>query len=369
MSQQIVSTEPVQATPTKEFPKKVGVYPEENPRAEEYLQGRTWTLREFLSGFNCSARFLPNDIGVIVTLERDATIGDAFKKMVQHDITSIPIIDPTTRKPLYVLGLPHIVDYLLHKFKQEDFVPSMWARIQNILSPKSESFTGTSLMELEQNISLQLDPAPTVYEDCLLSDAVRMMLESGSHRLLVTNLNGDLVNIITQSRIVELISLLIGSIPKCAKSIETLGLGTKQVIMVNQNQTVFEAFTLMRDMKLSALPVVNSEGVLIGTISMSDIKLLGWSPEFWMLIGRPLHEYLKELSWKPENPIRSRRAFALLNEKGAPSIVRCREWHSLGHVIRTVAYFKVHRMFVVDATGMPTTVISLSDILREIVKD
>jgi len=345
------------------------VFPTERPRAEEYLQGRTWTLREFLNGFTCKSSFLPNDLGIVVTLNRDATIGDAFEKMVQNDISAIPILDPQSQKPLYVLSLMHIMDYLLHNFKQEDFSSSVWSRVQNILSPKSETFQGTAILEVEKYISLTLDPAPCVFEDCNLADAIRIMLESGSHRILVTDLNGNLVNLITQSRIVELISLLIGSIPKCAKAIESLAVGTKQVIMMNDKQTAYEAFLIMRDMKVPSLPVVNSEGALIGVISISDIKLLGWNPQFWTLIGKPLREYLSGLYYNPENPIRSRRAFALLGERGSPSVVRCREWHSFGHVLRTVSYFHVHRIFLVDATNYPTGVISLSDILRELMKD
>ncbi len=208
--------------------------------------------------------------------------------MVKHDITAIPIIDPQTRKPLYVLSLMHIVDYLLHTFKQEDFSSSVWSRIQNILSPKSETFQGTPILSVERTkgyfirhlsfiteyITLNLDPAPCVLEDCKLADAIRIMLESGAHRILVTDINGNLVNLITQSRIVELISLLVGSIPKCAKPIDGLsGLGTKQVIMMNERQTAYEAFVIMRDMKVSALPIVNGEGVLVGIISLSDIKV------------------------------------------------------------------------------------------------
>ncbi len=75
---EIISTETVQVSPPKEF-KEVGVFPTELPRAEEYLQGRAWTLREFLNSFTCKATFLPNDLGIVVTLTRDATIGDAFE--------------------------------------------------------------------------------------------------------------------------------------------------------------------------------------------------------------------------------------------------------------------------------------------------
>jgi len=374
MSESIIPVEsvpfPKAEFPKKDFPKaekEFRVYGE-NPRAEEFLQGRSWNLREFLNGFSCKSTFLPNDLGIVVTLERSGTVGEAFEKMVQNDIISIPIVDPVSRKPLYVLSLFHILDYLLHTFKQEDFSSNIWSKMQNIFRPKSNTFCGTSIIDLEKTISLGLDPSPCVSENCKLSDAVKTMLDSDSHRLLVTNSNGDLVNVISQSRIVELVSLLIGSIPKCSNPIEKLKIGTKQVVMVNERQTAYEAFSIMRDMKLSALPIVNAEGVFVGTISISDIKLLGWNSEFWELLGKPLGQYISSLNYKPENRIKS-KAFALLTEKGWQALVRCREWHTFGHVIRTVAYFHVHRLFVVDATGAPTAVISLTDILKELTKD
>jgi len=365
MSESIIPVESTMSFPKAD--KNIKVYGEA-PRVEELLQGRSWNLREFLDGFTCKSSFLPNDLGIVVTLPRNGTVGEAFEKMVQNDIMSIPIVDPTSRKPLYILSLFHILDYLLNTFKQEEFSSSIWSKMQNIFGRKSGNFCGTSIMDLEKTISLGLDPSPCVSENCKLSDAVKIMIDSGSHRLLVTNTNGDLVNVISQSRIVELVSLLIGSIPKCANTIKTLNLGTKQVVMVNDRQTAYEAFSIMRDMTLSALPIINGEGNLIGTISISDIKLLGWNSEFWELLGKPLGEYLSALRYKPENHIKS-RAFSLLTEKGSQPLVRARDYHTFGHVVRTVSYFRVHRLFVVDSIGAPTAVISLTDILKELTKD
>jgi CBS domain-containing protein len=154
----------------------------------------------------------------------------------------------------------HILDFLITKYGKQDFTPELWGKyIETVIgNPKTGTFSAT-LTELEgksnllssltflANLRYGLDPAPVINQNQTLGQAVKAMLGAGSHRVLVTDDRGDLVNILSQSRVVELISYLIGSIPKCAKPIEFLGLATKEVISVHENQTAFEAFCIMRE--------------------------------------------------------------------------------------------------------------------------
>jgi CBS domain-containing protein len=256
---------------------------------------------------------------------------------------------------------------------KQDFSTELWTKYMEevVGNPRTGTF-GATLEELEQNSRYGMDPAPAIREDQTLGQAVRLMLETRAHRVCVLNEQGDLVNLLSQSRIVELISFLIGSIPKCAKPIQSLDLATPNVMCCNENQTAFDAFCFMREKKVCGLPIVgtvdNTENVLIGNISVSDLKLVGFDSSYWKTLAYPLKEYLLNLHYKPEYYIRS-DAFSLLREKGFPELVRVREWHTFGHVIRTLAYFKIHRIYVTDSTGAPTGIITLTDVLRELTRD
>jgi CBS domain-containing protein len=370
--QQPTMTQPGQVRDIK-GPIAEKAYPKECARAEEYLQGRVWGLSDFFNSFTCKSVFLPNPLGLIVSLHRNSTVGEAWLKMTEYRILSLPILEPVTNKPLYVLSMMHILDFLITKYGKQDFSADLWAKyIEGVVgNPKTGTF-GATLEELENNSRYGMDPAPAINEDQTLGDAVRLMLECRAHRVCVLNERGDLVNLLSQSRIVELISFLIGSIPKCAKPIQSLDVATTDVMCINENKTAFEAFCMMRDKKLCGLPIVgsvdNTENVLVGNISISDLKLVGFDSSYWRSLGRPLKEYLSCLHYRPEYPLRS-DAFSLLREKGCPELVRVREWHTFGHVIRTLAYFKIHRIYVTDSTGAPTGIITLTDVLRELTRE
>jgi hypothetical protein len=116
MSQQPVMTQPQGEVRDIKAPLEGMAYPKEFARAEEYLQGRVWGLNDFFNGFTCKSAFLPNPLGIIVSLHRNATVGEAWQKMTQYRILSLPILEPGTNKPLYVLSMMHILDFLITKY-------------------------------------------------------------------------------------------------------------------------------------------------------------------------------------------------------------------------------------------------------------
>jgi len=50
-----------------------------------------------------------------------------------------------------------------------------------------------------------LDPANLIGEQSTLAEATKLMVDSECHRLMVMNEDGDLVNVITQSKIIQFI--------------------------------------------------------------------------------------------------------------------------------------------------------------------
>lgn len=84
------------------------------------------------------------------------------------------------------------------------------------------------------------------------------MVEKGTHRVIVldeqvcfpqgfVNNKGKLTNIITQSRIAQLLPFVADSSAKFKKSLKELNLGQKPVITVTESSSAISAFQLMRD--------------------------------------------------------------------------------------------------------------------------
>lgn len=309
----------------------------------------------------------PNDYGLLVRITNEETIGEAFQRMIKHQMMSIPVICATTGRPLYILSMMHIVQFLLNNFKKEDFTDSLWHTITNFFNNKFDTFRHRTLKDLEKSVDYDLDPAYSVMHKTTLADALKTMVEKNCHRLLVTNSHGDLVNIVTQSRLMQFISPFVDSIPKCYTTIQELKLGFKDVVTVNESATAYDAFNKMKAYKVPGIAVVNSNGILTGSISITDLKLIGFDNSYWNLLGKTVKEYISAVRSNPEIKIRP-SIFALLEDRNKPIIIKCKPSYSFGFVIRLFSYYKVHRIFIIDREDRPIGVITMSDVLDEILK-
>jgi len=192
------------------------------------------------------------------------------------------------------------------------------------------------------------------------------MITKKTHRVLVCSSKGELINLITQSRVMQFFPGIIEGSPSCKKTIKELGLGEKSVITVNFNESAYCAFKTMVDRRVSGLAVVDDWGCLVGNISISDFKLCGYDSRFWDLLGKSVNEYMKEVLAKPEVNIRTRVLYSLTTKEVMPA-VKCYEDDSLQVVVKLFSFYGVHRLFVVDSQRKPIGVITLSDLLKEVV--
>lgn len=322
------------------------------------------SLTQFLSMFHCISPVFPNDNGSVITIRSDASLQDAFKKMIDFKVLSIPVVDEKTYRPLFALSLMHVVAFLLKKFGEDSLKKDFYHKIINqwLHGDKSQTIALTKLSTVEKFLP-PVDDAYVVKATDSLMTAVKLMINKGCHRVLVLDANSKIVNVITQSRIMDFIAVMIDRIPKTSKTLSELELGRKDVLTILDTELAAKAFQMMVDKDISGLAVVNSEGTLIGNISVTDIKLVGYTMEYWDSLGLTVYQYLSTLVRKKDNRIQS-KALTMATDHGIPTVVCCRESDTLAWVIKTFQFYKVHRIFVVDASKKPIGVISLYDVLK-----
>ncbi len=125
--------------------------------------------------------------------------------MLSNQIMSIPVVDQSTKKPLYVLSLVHLVDYLLEHYSPSDFSNTLFNKVKNYLGTnQSQAFFTTPLSELAERATL--DVAHVLNEKDNLVVAFKKLVDTKTHRVLVMDDKSDLTTIITQSRLVQVIS-------------------------------------------------------------------------------------------------------------------------------------------------------------------
>jgi hypothetical protein len=93
-------------------------------------------VESYLSSFKCRSPVITKnkmkDL-TVVSVKEDVTfegvikvwqlyflqIFKFFKVMAEHKILSVPVVDPQSLKPMYVISLLHLVDFFLSDFSQK----------------------------------------------------------------------------------------------------------------------------------------------------------------------------------------------------------------------------------------------------------
>jgi len=326
----------------------------------------TYTFpKEFLTEFKCSSGLFPHAGGAVVSVTQEDTLQNALQTLTDNKILSAPIIDQT-RKPIGTFSIRYLIAYLLHCFSEADFINTSKSIQDSISGLFSNKRIREMLSELDNN---KYEPTHLVNKSETLLGALLIMIRSEAPRALVVDAEDKLSRVITQSRVVSLLSTMLDSIPSAEKTLKELGLGFCHVFSVEESSSAYNAFKLMIDKNISAVPVVNKDKVLIGNISMSDIKLLGYDTRYFKLLGGTVNDYLKQVH-SPQfkrNRIQSELLKSLQENVQATPVVSVHPEDSLGDAMHLLHIFKVHRVYITDSKNCLVGVLALHDILQHIV--
>jgi CBS domain-containing protein len=180
----------------------------------------------------------------------------------------------------------------------------------------------------------------------------------GIHRLPVVDSEANLVDIITQSMLIDFIWQNLEKLGSIVDLSVSEIKGNYRVSTISENAKAIHAFRQMSLSGLSALAVVDGAGKLVDNISLRDLK--GIHPDakiFWRLWNTVKEYKAKVLAdFPPPVPIT------------APLYVT--DEHTLSNVLEKMALNHVHRIYVVDSeeSMRPVKVVSQTDLLREILR-
>jgi CBS domain-containing protein len=290
------------------------------------------------------------------------------------------VINEDTGDVVTVLSALDLVSYIVEKFPEEDFV-----KLKERSSEVWQSFYGKMIGTKNQIVNERIDhllekrlfdfetidPVYSVYGTFPLQTAVELMVGSRAHRVVVLDERGRFSNFISQARLLELLLPVMSGLPELSRPLIELGLwekAIKDVAIIHESDMAYRAFKRMKEKRLSGLAVVNSEGVIVGNISVSDLKLLEFDMIFFNLLGNSVKEYLRLVSSPEllyERPIRFRPLREALSLLPRP-VVTCKLSDSLGYIMAILNHYNIHRVYVVDDKEKPIGVVSLHDVLSHI---
>lgn len=183
-----------------------------------------------------------------------------------------------------------------------------------------------------------------------MRDVVKCLLDFDVRRILVLNEHKRLQNIITQSSVVNFIYFkqhIFGDF--LDEKLSKFKSSGNPVISVYDDDVTIEAFKLMRDLRISAVGVLDNNDKLIGTISVKDLRVIVPGLTIMQRLYVPVGEYRKKMQM----------------ETGAPELsITCTMNSTLRDILRKFHDNKIHRIWIVDKDNIPIDVVSLRDFLE-----
>eukprot|EP00052_Salpingoeca_macrocollata_P004327 m.40689 g.40689 ORF g.40689 m.40689 type:complete len:339 (-) comp14141_c0_seq1:32-1048(-) len=291
----------------------------------------------------------------IFVCEREDNVLDVFKGMVKHRFLSVPVLSKTEHKFFGSVDMADIVTHVVKKFNKEDLrgEEKFWQQMT-----EANSFKDVKVKDIIRHPVSYANPYKPVEKGYSMMYACELLArEKELHRLPVVDENHKIINLITQSKVVEFMNAnkdLLGEFANkpLAKCPSTL----KPVVSVNKNTPAIDAFSKMLEQHVSGVALVDDVGTLVGGLSLRDLKVMGTGLQsFWRMYGTA-ENFEKWLRTDEEARGGKRKLLYVL-----PSA-------TVGEVLSLLNEHKSHRFIIVESEKKlrPTGVVSLKDILVEL---
>jgi 5'-AMP-activated protein kinase regulatory gamma subunit len=319
------------------------------------------TNPEFMSMLiRMRAEQIPIADGKIFVASRTDKIVDVWKGLIKHNFLSVPVIQKTGSKYYGFLDLADIVKFFVQHFGES--VAKTDADYWNLIE-KEEYFktrTVNDLMVYPLRKRNPFHPVPRGYS--LFSVLEVLARERGLHRVPIIDQEYRLVHLVTQSQLVTFLNKnlnMLGDVKnKPAKMVQGFGHG---VICVKENSLAMEAFNIMIHENITGVAVVDEEGKLTGNISLRDLKAISNDAKmFWRLyqdIKTFLHRVTAVDVELQSNTLRPRH------------MIFAQENDTIETIIKKLAEHNIHRIFICDKDQKPVGLVSLKDLLFELISN
>lgn len=305
---------------------------------------------DFLKTLKVPSPVFPNDVNKVSFISSESTIADGFQLLISQNILSVPLYNDSSKK---YIGSLSMLDIVIHALSALGDSESESVSLAVSTLNEKEHFRNYKVKDVAGKARLNI---PTVDSSSTVDVVAKSMVETKAHHVLGLNSDGELVNVISQSRIVECISSLFGVDPVLTKlgvkTVKELDMGLRDVISIQESDKAANAFRLLAEKNVSGIAVVNSSKQLVGNISVRDLRVIKSNASFLKLLSLPITAY----------------AEAVVTESGVPkSVITCNPQDTYRTVLERVVSNKVHRCYVVNENNELIGVVSLWDLLNQLV--
>lgn len=309
----------------------------------------------------------------VKVLTSDMTVREAVEFLHSNGILSAPVADPAVSEDapwqqrykgvvdmikLTVLMLDSMEVNPAIREEEEGETEEAPVSRKLVLQELSTHFSEMKIGELTEK-SQGWFPFLPLQTDATLLDALTLLGTYKMKRLPLLNPQGKLINMVTQSSVLHLLSVNMDKYKEIGdKTLEQIGLGeAKDVLAVHAHEPVQHAFDIIRKKNVSAVPVLGEDGVLIGNISARHVYYIITARNKLRLLKMAANHFIaatsdQEATWDIKN-----------------TAISCKKTDKVSDVIKRMDAARIHRIYIVDEHNRPFRVIALCDVLAKFVNE
>jgi len=294
--------------------------------------------------------------GRLVVLSGDTNVATALRQMAKFNITAVPVTK--SKKDTSLLGFASMLDFVCYFCKLLGNVRAQDLKEAGDLREKTEQFQKTPIREIVDCSGR--NPFYVIDGEESLANAVQQYLK-GVHRIAISDENGDIIGIISQWTIVNYLATVPTDDKEWIPSLRaTLGNEkwnkyTKEVVTCHNSTPTLDCFLKMAEKNLTAIGIVDDSGVLVGNLSVSDIKGFELFFADFKDLLQPVSDFLSTIRKKQGRP--------------ANFVVAATLNTSVKDLVERMNQEIIHRIYVVDNDYKPIGIFTLTDLLKGLIVD
>eukprot|EP00128_Syssomonas_multiformis_P017165 Colp12_sorted_trinity150504_noHs@5291 len=272
--------------------------------------------------------------GKIVVFDTALLVKKAFFALTQNGIRSAPLWSSQEQAFVGMLTISDFINILRQYYK------SPLVTMHELEEHKIQTWREIAPSKNRKAL-ISVSPMASLYE------AATILVRERIHRLpIIDEETGSVVAVLTHKRILNFLHANCKANPPFfSQSIFDLGIGTyDSIITVTPATPIIVAINLFAERRVSALPVVDDNGVVIDIYAKYDVINLARERSYNDL-DKSVHEAL------------------IHRQEGFEGVQTCQRTDSLRKIFTQIVKAKVHRLVVVDPSGKVDGIVSLSDIL------
>jgi len=248
-----------------------------------------------------------------------------------------------------------IVKFVVDTFGDIDKLKS--AHDWFVAAQQSEHFNKKTVNDVMRHPLTKRNPFHPVPKGYTLFSAIEALArEPALHRVPVIDSEFKLITVITQSQIIQTLVKNLDILgEKRNKPVHQTEKYLEPVVTVVEDTPSIEAFKTMVEKNVSGLAVTNHDGVLTGVLSLKDLKAMSTDARLFWKLYQPVKNCILKVTQDDKEHERPRKLVTVMGTD------------TLETVVRKLAENHIHRVFIVDHAGKPDGVITLKDVLYELI--